>query len=306
MARPLNLSVSQAGTFTACQRKWFYGYRKRWRDDGSIAADFGSAWHAAMDVVWLHATSEGMGDKDAALTNARNAFDRTWGDKRPEVPEDEWRGVELGHDMLELYVAQNWERITGFELLGVETSFKVPLTSEVNAVGRIDKVFRDKRDGRVYVVDHKTCSAYSKADGIRPQWWESFLLSPQVAAYILATRESHPDATFGGFVVDAALVHKTVRHFERRLFNRTDGQMQAYKDETLAIKAGMDAADAAGIYPKNLGACNDFGGCPFAPLCYQFPSVKDLPQDPPEWLHGVYSTNTTTEQRLGISTGGKP
>lgn len=307
----LNLSTSQLGTFNACARRWYYSYRRNWKDTGSVASDFGSCWHAAQDSLWMHASNKDLWEdwddpKEGALFHAKQAFDRMWADKQPEPDEGEWRGPELAHEMLDAYVAASWDKITELELLATEGSFSVPVEPGLNSAGRLDKVVRDRKTGKVWAVDHKTSSAYSKDYGLQPRWWESFLMSPQVSSYIDYINREYGEKNVGGFIVDAALVHKKVRHFERRMFKRTGGQIKAFLHELSATKAAMDFCDERGYYAKNLGACNDFSGCPYQPICTQFERIEDLPADPPEWAERVVVSNATTEERLGMDTGARP
>lgn len=307
----LNLSTSQAGVYNTCVRKWYYSYRRNWKDVGSAASDFGSAWHAAMDSLWMHACNSDLWEQwdapvEGALFHAKKAFDQTWYDKRPEEEEKDYRNPALGHAMLEAYAAANWDKIKGFELLEIEGSFTVPVQDGLNSAGRIDKVIRDRKTNLTYVVDHKTTGRYSRDFGIQPRWWEAFLMSPQVASYLDYANRTYGEKNVGGFVVDAALVHKTARHFERRVFNRSLPQLKSFRDELALTAAGMQFHDERAFYPKNLSACDDFGGCPYQPLCTQFNEVKDLPSDPPEWAEKVRVSTSTTEDRLGIDTGKRP
>lgn len=309
----LNLSTSQIGTFNACARRWYYSYRRNWKDTGSVASDFGSSWHQAMDSLWLHATNKELWEewdepREGALFHAKQAFDAMWGNKQPDPDENEWRGPEIAHAMLEAYVAQYWDKLTGLELLEVEGSFTVPVEEGLNSAGRLDKVVRRREDGKIFCVDHKTAGtwSYSREFGLRPVWWEQFLMSPQVSSYLDYANREYGEANVGGLVVDAALVHKNVRHFEQRVFKRTDGQIKAFLNDLSATKAAMDFCDERSYYAKNLDACSDYGGCPYSPICHQFDRIEDLPADPPEWAERVRVSSATTEDRLGIATGGRP
>lgn len=67
-----------------------------------------------------------------------------------------------------------------WEVLAVEQEFRYQL-GEYTIVGKIDAIVRDTRDGRVYVLEHKTTGADAS---LGSAYWERLTIDTQVSIYI--------------------------------------------------------------------------------------------------------------------------
>lgn len=156
---PIVVSYSELDTFRQCPLKHHFAYVKRYKKTmlpGSPALDRGSLWHLALET---HYEAIRTHKNLNSLRMARSMVDSLLRDpktgQRDELQELVWWMYE-GH--VEQY---------GFDpdwtIEGIEVPFEVELVPEsktnpaIHLKGKIDLLVRDK-DGRLWVVDHKSCS----------------------------------------------------------------------------------------------------------------------------------------------------
>lgn len=286
--------------FRTCARKYYFRHVINLVKEGtpSPALVFGGAWHAAMDSIWndLAGGAPNWGDQEV-VERAYEAFMDKWvsegmsdlDDMSPEDIKDLGARTPLvAHEMLYEYVLQRREFLSKIELLAVEQPFAVPLDLEnpdLLYVGRLDKVFRYKKD--VLVAEHKTTSLYRKEGYFRNTFIDQFSPNSQIDGYIHALRVLYGDEAKGVWV-DGALVHRNVHDgfifipIERQL-----AQLDAWLWETRywisQINFNYDALnhmhEIAGApaeelqkympaFPKNTSACQDYNvNCPYLNIC---------------------------------------
>ena len=280
-----------------CPRYFYFRHERdltRERDNKGFAKSpplaFGSSWHDAMDVVWLELAGVKNSSNQDVLELASDAFNRRW-EEEGMTPVEEMSMEEadqlnprlpsVAYEMLYEYIEtrSNFLRNPELELIAVEQPFAVPLdpdNPELFYVGRLDKVFSIRGD--IFVGEHKTSSMYSVSSTFRPSFIDSFSPNSQVDGYIYAAHSLYGNKARGVWV-DAALVHKNVHNgFQIIPIERNLSQIDAwlwevqywiqwieYNRESLTECGPNDPILAA--FPKNTVACQDYGGCQFAPLC---------------------------------------
>lgn len=312
MSDSITLSPSGLTTWHSCARKWHYSYDRRWKEKAKISPAFGSAIHRGLDTLWNIGTTKPYPelDHEDAAGFACDTFDKAFLDEFPEGPDggEELYTHEVGHRIIEDYAAENWEKITQLELLGCEEALYIDYP-EIGATlgGRTDKIIRAP-DGRVFIIDHKTCKKGSGKSGLYPSFWHQFLTSRQIDVYLLALQHKYPDAHIGGLIIDAILVHKTASVFETQTFTRTPAQLRESEQEFKESVRQIAEARRREHFPRALNdTCNAYGGCPYMPLCINMPNIQSLPANPPPITGGRLEVVTgTTEDRLGMSTGDTP
>lgn len=321
MNEPRFFSYSQINTFRECPRKHFFIYERRWQAEKSAPAlAFGAAWGTAMDVVWKHAAGGLQMPNEALVQLAMDSFVETYvnqgmphpaamdvdtyQDLMPRVP-------GTAEEMLRNYIEARKDFLNNVELLGIEEPFIVPIgTHEAQSfyVGKIDKVYRFKRDGKVYALDHKTTSSYAKDGYIRQAFYESFSPNAQMDGYQYALMHQYQGEA-AHVIIDAALVHKTV-HEGFRLFPvyHANDQLDQWLWE---VNNAIDriyweerrhqtrpfTGPVMESFPRHTNSCHNFGtSCQFIDVCKVVanPSRTQIPQG--------FTVNTTpTLARLGIS-----
>lgn len=165
--------TSERSTFRRCPQRWWWEYRlglkpKHLRAD---ARWFGIGIHEAL-ARWYHkGTRRGahpadtfadwVGDEIAWVSAAYADHEREWDDK-PKYED----AAELGEEMLVNYIDE-YGRDPQWHIIATEQTFKVKVTRQGTAVGYFastwDGVARDKSDGQVYLLEHKTATQISTA-----------------------------------------------------------------------------------------------------------------------------------------------
>ncbi len=170
------VSFSQYSTYLKCPHKWYLDYAKNLRvKDDSINTTFGTAIHHAfqtyLDVLYKKSVQE------ADSLDVKKLFVDKFQEeikKVKEYTEDDYTEFVFdGHDIIDTFL-KSANRIKHFphkdyELVGIEIPLEIPIKNNVNFVGFIDLVLKE-RDKEVYrIIDFKTSSSgwnqYMKEDG---------------------------------------------------------------------------------------------------------------------------------------------
>jgi len=233
-----------------CLRLFYFRHRRHWRREGTaIPLVFGSAWHEAMDQVWLHLNAGKPDDEVAQL--ALIAFDKKWTENGfpgfadwtlDDTARYSPRTPGIAAEMILQYIKHRGDFIRNVEILAIEAPFAVPLTTDTSpsaplAIGRTDKVIGLSRPllglrAGVWGIEHKTTAWYKKDGGFRSEWTESFSPNSQVDGYNHQLNMNYENAR--GILVDGALVHKTVHDkFKFIPCDRLLEQLDAWLNETL-------------------------------------------------------------------------
>lgn len=202
----LQLSYSSISEFQTCPRKWYYNraLRRSKRSHGDRSLGFGTAFHAAQEVLW------GSEEQDQQ-TKLKDCL-RAWN----TAADGEGLGFEdrlLGEVLLIGYSIR-WDdfRLTHNMLPIVEERAVVPV---LDLKGNPDPelmlcVVFDVRcfdeDGQTVVVEHKTTT--SPLDEGAP-YWQRMDQSQQVSLYYLALSDNGHQV--GHVVLDAVRAPKTTR-----------------------------------------------------------------------------------------------
>lgn len=263
-----------------CLRKYYYRHILNWvgigRKPASLA--FGSAWHAAMDVIWqLHSDNPQISPEEL-VTSAMIAFNLSWNEDGFPTEDSEPFGISMAEleprtpynamEMLYAYINQRQHLMEGSELLAVEKPFIVPLSTDLSTlyIGKLDKVVMF--EGKPTVIEHKTTTLYSKASGVRPSYLDSFSPNSQVDGYIHAMKMLYGEKAYGVFA-DVALVHKHVHDaFALQPIRKQKFALQEFIDDTTWWISKIQECKEMDYWPKNTGSCFDFGKtCVYADLC---------------------------------------
>lgn len=291
-------SNSQVSMYESCNRKHLFSYILGLKGDSiAPAPTFGKAWHRAMDVVWNDLCSDGTtnvisnGDPGTLVRRAFDAWQEEWTsegfpgilDITPDQEEElKARTPFTALGMVEEYIPIRREFLEDIELISVEQPFLVPLSQDEDLwyCGVLDKVIKYK--GRVYIVDHKTTSAYKVKGGFKASFTESFSPDTQIDGYAYAGRMLWGDK-FKGIFVDGALVHKNVHDkycllpIERQtaqidswLWETLDKIQRIEKDKKRALASQEEVSEIEYLPAaiKNTSSCWSFNTpCTYTDLC---------------------------------------
>lgn len=281
--------------FKTCPRKYFYRHVLDWEVQAPrVPLVFGSAWHAAMEVVWpemIRGTP-----KDTILRLAMAAFLENWEAEGMPPPREisyelekklSPRTPSVATEMLAAYIDERLPKVRDLELVSVERPFVVPLDPEDDTlfyIGKIDKVVRQRKLARgIRGIEHKTTTAYAKDGKFRDSFTSSFSPNSQVDGYLYALHMIFPGKVSGVWV-DGALVHKTETGFLFVPIEKPQSQLNAWLWETRYWIDQIEANKAAielmspddeymAAFPKQTGSCYDFNSaCEYILMCKSWPN----------------------------------
>jgi len=167
-------------TFRRCSLEHHYAYELGYRSlaESAESLRFGSLFHVGLEHWWrAYATP------DRQLAAAFEAM-------RPlALDEYDWVRASV---LMEAYDLR-WGDEEDVEVLGVELEFRAemrnPLTGAASRTfvlgGKLDALVLNRRDDRIYFVEHKT-SGEDVGPGTR--YWQRLLLDSQVSTYFAGTR----------------------------------------------------------------------------------------------------------------------
>lgn len=180
------LTQSRMRTFRACAYKHALEYGQGWRpSESALPLRFGTLIHAALEVYWpmIATTGDIQAAADAAkrtLLTASAALDID--------PYEQGKAIA----MIEAYAARWAAEDMHYEVVGVEMNFRTPLVNpRTNAAsrtwemaGKLDGLVRDKRDGSLWVLEHKT-TADSLSQGDASNYITRLVMDPQIGHYLI-------------------------------------------------------------------------------------------------------------------------
>ena len=173
------VSYSQYATWFRCPRKWQHDYSQNLRKfEGSINTCFGTAIHEALQLYLELLYTKGHVEADSVklFDIFKTAFDRELLDgstKTLKYTEDEY--TEFCFDAQDVLgeFSKPSNRLRNFpskkyEFIGSEVPLEIDIKYNVQFVGFLDIVLRDKSTGKYKIIDFKTSSSgwniYMKED----------------------------------------------------------------------------------------------------------------------------------------------
>jgi hypothetical protein len=204
VTRPL-MTKSRQSAYRQCPRYHHHVYDLRLepvdaQDDG--AARFGTVGHAALEA-WLKSIQSGGDEGNAYSAGLIAVEQQTAGGL---LLDDFERQRALA--VFDGYHARWWPEMEHYEVLAVEVEFRDRLRSPKTGApsltwdegGKLDALVRDRRDGRVWILEHK----FTAAD-VSPgsAYWVRLKLDSQVSIY-------HDGAAALGFPDVAGCIYDVV------------------------------------------------------------------------------------------------
>lgn len=173
-----SISYSQFSMYMNCPKKWEQEYVLNKRVfEQSIHTIFGTAMHETLQnylEVMYSQTAKKADEIDVSsdlqsrmVTLYQEAAQKTGHFSTPEELHEFWQD---GIAILDYFKKKRriYFSSRDHELLGIETELKVPLQQNIVFKGYVDVIIRDKRDGRITIIDLKTSTRgwnkWQKAD----------------------------------------------------------------------------------------------------------------------------------------------
>ena len=281
---------TELSTHRSCSRKYYFRHVRDWVREGPppYPLGFGLAIHSACDAIWktIHAGERdhqkiAVAGWDSFLTvwdeqgypSIDTHDDTVWEDISPRTP-------DIAASIIIAYVQENTPWIRSCELIDVEKPFLVPIHPDRGDVfygGRWDKLIR--KDGKLWIIDHKTTTVYRKSGGFAESFLESFSPNSQVDGYIFGGNLAFPKEVAGVFI-DAILVHKTVRKFAHIPITKdvhtldewlweANREIDRIEEDRNRVEVAKNLHDRSlEAFPKNTGACFNYNSrCVYFEQC---------------------------------------
>lgn len=157
--------TSERGSFKKCMQQWQWCYIERLVPVNMVigAREFGTGIHLCMERYYKVGTERGVplvdtwnewcdevGKSGVSFTNEDDEKD--WMDKKV-----------MGRELLELH-QEVYLGDPQWEVIATEIHFQAIINGKAIGVGTIDLVVRNIETGKIYIVDHKTCSSFPNFD----------------------------------------------------------------------------------------------------------------------------------------------
>lgn len=182
-------TISRLRAYRACARYHHLSYNERFAavDDDNATAAYGTSGHDLLELWWKML---GAGESAAATLAACLALIDT--SQRIRATLSVYQRASLTA-VITGYHLRWWEASQVFEVLHVEVEFRAPLRSPQTGRpmrgwdqgGKIDVLVRDRRDSRIYVIEHKF-SGEDVSQG--SSYWRRLRVDGQVSIYLDGAR----------------------------------------------------------------------------------------------------------------------
>lgn len=157
-------TTSRLRVIRECLRKHHLRYNLALQMLETDSMRFGTVGHQALEAYYRAWMLGSMEDRLYAALNAIGSV-------------SEWDAIKL-HALVVAY-HHRWGA-ADWEVLAVEQEFQFLLGERIIA-GKIDALIRDRRDSRIYVVEHKTTGTDTSVGGV---YWDRLAVDTQVSIYI--------------------------------------------------------------------------------------------------------------------------
>lgn len=170
---------SEMQDFLRCRLRWKYAWVDGFRPktvNGKLF--FGTLFHKFAEIFYNHLNAcEVEVAKDCAVKTMLQLAQETDTSGMEQVEYDEL--IDLVTKVADNYVSQ-WGHMDedNWEVIATELNFMIPLTDTIGYEGTIDLLVRNRLDGKLYPVDHKTTSSLEKYEKnsimdrqISRYWW---------------------------------------------------------------------------------------------------------------------------------------
>jgi hypothetical protein len=167
------LGTSEISSFK-CPQAWWWKYRMGLEPkyEGSLALWFGIGVHFSLAKWYRRGKARGphpadtfdnwAGDEIRLMKNPAHNDPNNFDELEPKYLDLH----DMGVAMLEGYVEQ-WGRDQQWQVIGTETPFQVTITDNGKPIATFastwDLVYRDLRDGKIYLGEHKTATQIALA-----------------------------------------------------------------------------------------------------------------------------------------------
>lgn len=157
----------------------------------------------------------------------------------------------------------------------VELSFKLEVDNDLVWCGHLDRVIEYDKSSH-FIQDQK-----STGSTINASYFRKYDLDIQMSNYTFAGKAIF-NMPIKGVMIDGAQIAVGFSAFMRGYTYRTSDQLNEFYEQTqrkiaeiqLMSKRYADSLDER-AFPMNFTACENYGGCPFKPVCTTRPNDRE-------------------------------
>lgn len=208
----LRHSHSSIALYKSCPTKWKFSTL-----DGLVQIN-GGGRHDLDYGVAIHAGFETLYGEGGTVRLAQEAFLAAYPPDRYPAALPNWalgKTVNNGLNALRGYAIHWRNEDSNWEILEIEKLQDVAAEGENSRVVKLDLVIRDKRDGGIYGVDHKTTGKY-----LDKEYWPQFEPHSQIRGYTRYIKDKWGECA--GFIINAvSLKHRSKAYTPRKGADRT-------------------------------------------------------------------------------------
>jgi hypothetical protein len=267
------------GALKRCPRYYEYNILRGYSSRGESAhLRFGIEYNNAL-VTYHKARASGVTYDVAVLLALRYALEHTWDDTlgRPWTSDEPTKNREtlirsvLWH--LEQFAEDPFETVITTEgKPAVEVSFRLEI-GEFAFTGEA-YMLCGYLDRQINFVDSLWYTDYKTTKGqLDEKYFAQYTPNNQISQYSFAGNIISPKPIQGIFI-DAAQVGVTFTRFHRSRIHRTPDQLEEWARDSLYYIRQNEEFVQRDYWPQNDTACNQYGGCPFRPVCALTPSLR--------------------------------
>lgn len=184
------ITNSEQKTFRRCAREHHYAYRLGIRSIAEAEAlRFGTLVHEGLRVYWETLHAQQLAERDGTEPPFHTPLEAALEEMAPQAA-DEF-DLARASVMMQGYAAR-WAD-DEYEVLAVEIEFRAPLLNPATGkpsktyevAGKLDAIVRRRRDGLIFIVEHKTSS---EDIGVGSQYWARLTIDSQISIYFAGAR----------------------------------------------------------------------------------------------------------------------
>lgn len=220
---------SEVNDFLRCRKKWDWrwnqGYTSKKQNNKLF---FGNLFHKWAEVLYK------TGDPGVAQKAMEELFHET---DTSGMEQGEIDGImAMIYAVTAYYLDKWWDNDAEWEIIATEFHFTVPLDEEIEYEGTIDLIFRHKKTGKVWFMDHKTTSSLDIYEN-------NSRMDRQISRYWWALKKLGYDV--GGFIYNIVLKDYPV--MPKVLKN---GKLSTAKNQNTTLELYMKAIEELGQLPE--------------------------------------------------------
>jgi len=224
------IDSSKLQDYVTCPRMFFYRHVLGWRPEGvQFDLIFGEAMHAALETLYRYGFGNAFGPqhtqtvRDLAYARFLEVYRGSFGEETDDdrVAKNPYSAAEA----IEGYCVEYQNDLDRYEVFAVggqpcvEVSGFVPISNSQRLYFRQDAILRDKSNGKLFCLEHKTASRGGRI------WAAQWDLSIQVGCYTHALYSMFDRNEVWGARVNGIIFLKRSQQYERDPCEKTYPQM---------------------------------------------------------------------------------